>query len=126
VLARPERVPIAPLVACPALLTPRRPFSPDREAVRFDFERVELYGADWRWLRTVDQLGRISLADDPVSVGQAVMHLLVAVTYDGSVPALVAHALDEAPPRLAQFSLPVVSPAYLLGSAINLMAARGR
>lgn len=104
-----------PLLAHPELATPRRPFNPAREGALFDFERVELYLADWEWTRTVDKVGHISLADHQVAVGRAYAGQTVKIAYDLDRRAFVARAYDDAHSLLNTFTLDVISPDYVMG-----------
>jgi hypothetical protein len=104
-----------PLVACPDLAHPRRPFAPQHEADLFDFERVELYLADWTWRRTVDTAGYISLADHNLSVGRTYAQQTVHVSYQLSAHAFEVRACDDARTCLGYLTVPVVTPAYILG-----------
>jgi hypothetical protein len=104
-----------PLLAHPELATPRRTFDPAREAELFDFEAVELYLADWVWLRKVDKVGYISLADHNVSVGRAYAGQTVEIVYDLDVHAFQAFAHDDAHSLLNTFTLDVISPDYIMG-----------
>ena len=104
-----------PLVAQPDLSTPRRPFDPSAEVDLFDFESVELYLSDWSWVRQVDKIGYISLADQNVSVGRAYYRQAVEVVYDLENHAFTAYTLDHSPSILRQFSLDVVTPSYIVG-----------
>jgi len=104
-----------PLVACPHLCIPRRPFDPARELDLFDFERVELYFSDWRWRRTVDKTGCFSLADHNIHVGAVYHKQTVEIVYDLSSHMFVARSYNDTRAILCQFTLPVVSPAYITG-----------
>ena len=125
----PSRNPVcqgqAPLVACPDLLTPRRVYQPDHEADYFDWERVALYLSDWRWLRQVDSTGCISLANRHISVGRVYAEQAVAVHFDLDADQFVAQACDDAGTSLRQFSLPEVTPTYLMHADTQLTHAGG-
>jgi hypothetical protein len=104
-----------PLIACPELTRPRRAYAQDRERELFDFERVVLYLSDWSWRRLVNQTGCISLADHNISVGRAYHGQSVSVIFDLDVQQFMAQAYDDARTVLRQFSLPEVTPEYILG-----------
>lgn len=83
-----------PSVAFPQLRTPRRPYDPTQEAVLFDLSRVDAYLAGWRWQRTVDRAGKISLADRNYRVGTAVAGQVVQVQYDPTARVCVGRLAD--------------------------------
>jgi hypothetical protein len=118
-MALPSRNPACagrpPLVAQPELSTPRRPFDPSAEVDLFDFESVELYLSDWSWVRQVDKIGYISLADQNVSVGRSYYRQAVEVVYDLEIHAFTARTLDHSASTLRQFSLDVITPGYIVG-----------
>ncbi len=103
-----------PLVACPVLAQPRRSFDPAHETALFDHERVELYLADWIWLRTVDAVGYISLANHNISVGRVLQGQVVEVAYDLTLHQFVAYLSDDTHTPLAHFSLPVIAPSFIM------------
>jgi hypothetical protein len=105
-----------PMLACPQLAVPRRSFSSRHERELFDFDNVALYLSDWTWRRTVDKTGSISLADHNVWIGKALYRQAVQVTYDLTECQFVARQLDEASTFLRYFSLPAISPEYILGT----------
>jgi transposase-like protein len=115
----PSRNPLcqgkAPLQACPQLKIARRSFQADEESTLFDFERVELYLSDWRWLRSVDNSGTFSLADRSIYLGSAYRQQAVEVVYDLDLHKFAAYTYDETRKPLRQFSLPVISPDYIMG-----------
>lgn len=94
-----------PMLACPDLASPRRPFSLVDEPDHFDFECVELYLAEHRWLRRVDQVGYISMADQNISLGRAYYGQTLAVVYDLDLHQFVASSIDDAPTLLSSFTL---------------------
>jgi len=81
---------LPPLVTHPELTVPYRRFSPTEEAKQFDFERVELYLADWRCLRQVDKAGKFSIADHNICFGRSFYRQTVVVTCDLAVRSLGA------------------------------------
>jgi transposase len=83
-----------PSVAFPQLRTPRRPYDPTQEAALFDLTRVDAYLAGWRWQRTVDSAGKISLADRNYRVGTAYAGQVVQVQYDPTERACVGRLAD--------------------------------
>jgi transposase InsO family protein len=104
-----------PMVACPELSIPHRSFDPAKEEELFDFENVELYLSDWRMLRQVDKVGRISLADEAISVGRSYYQQTVEVTYDLDEHAFVARTYDKARTLLCYFTLSAVNREHIMG-----------
>lgn len=104
-----------PMVACPQLAHPRRSFDRTCEPDLFDFENVALYLSDWRWRRTVDKVGYISLADQNVYVDRHCHQQTVEVTYDLTENLFVARTLDDARATLCTFTLSVITPQHILG-----------
>jgi len=105
-----------PVQACPALSVPRRRFIPEQEALLFDIERVELYLSDWRWRRMVDQDGKIYLADHRFSVGRDYARQTLDITYDLTAREFVACTFADPPVVVRQFSLPIITPHYIMGT----------
>jgi len=85
---------LPPSVAFPQLRTPRRPYDPTQEATLFDLTRVDAYLAGWRWQRTVDSAGKISLADRNYRVGTAYAGQVVQVQYDPTERVCVGRLAD--------------------------------
>ena len=102
------------MVACPELAIPRRNYHPDQEAALFDFERVELYLSDWRYSRMVDKTGCISVANHNIHVSKRLYRQAVEVTYDLDAHQFVVYTCDDKRTLLRHFSLPVVTPEYLM------------
>lgn len=104
-----------PLTAHPELTIPRRPFVPDQEAALFDFERVELYLADWVFTRLVNEKGCISVANHSIAVGRTLFRQALEVTYDLEAHAFAIRTHDDMRTVLRHFILDVVSVKYILG-----------
>jgi hypothetical protein len=51
------------LAAFPQLACPRRTYVEAEERAHFEVGRVDMYLSEWKWRRTVDVRGQISLAD---------------------------------------------------------------
>ena len=105
----------APLLAQPQLAVPRRRFIPEQETVLFDMERVALYLADWRWLRTVDQIGAISLGNHNCYIGRQHCQQAVAIHYDLDGCGFVAYTLADQQTPIAIFEHPCITPDYIMG-----------
>jgi hypothetical protein len=60
-----------PLVAHPELLVPRRPYRPEWELDLFNLQRVDDYLASHTWLRTVSEVGQVSLGGQRYGLGIA-------------------------------------------------------
>jgi len=104
----------APLVACPDLIIPRRHYSLEKESCLFDFERVMLYLSDWRWIRRVDKTGCISLGNRNISGGRQYAGEAVEAVFDLDEEQCMALTCDDARTALCCFSLPEITPAYIM------------
>ena len=105
-----------PLVACPELAQPARPFDPQREHDLFAMHRVHLYLSQWQWQRKVDSTGSISLADHNRRVGKHLVGQKVEVRFDPQQACF--QAFDVAGVHLRSFTLPVVSQDYIVGQGV--------
>ncbi len=105
-----------PLLAHPELQTPRRAYSFDDEAGLFDMQRVYHYLSQWSWQRKVDPQGCISMADHNRLVGRDYCGQIVKVHFDPLAQVFVAAAVDGT--ELRHFTLPVISPNYLMGDGV--------
>jgi hypothetical protein len=114
-----------PLLVHPELAHTRRPFTPADEVALFDFERVELYLADWVLVRLVSKTGCISIADHNITIGKAYHRQAVEVTYDLNAHAFLVRTHDRDRSLLCHFSLDVVSPAYIIGLCHSDSPTRG-
>jgi hypothetical protein len=71
-----------PLVAHPELLVPRRPYCPEWELDLFDLKRVDDYLATHAWIRTVSQVGQVSLGGQRYGLGTAWTGQTVSIRFD--------------------------------------------
>jgi hypothetical protein len=71
-----------PLVAHPELLIPRRPYQPEWELELFDSKRVDTYLATLTWIRTVSQVGQVTLGGYRYGLGIAWAEQTVSVSFD--------------------------------------------
>jgi hypothetical protein len=71
-----------PLVAHPELLIPRRPYQPEWELDLFDLQRVDDYLATQTWLRTVSQVGQVSLGGYRYGLGVAWAGQTVTISFE--------------------------------------------
>jgi transposase InsO family protein len=101
------------LVAFPALQTARRPYCAAEEAQLFDLERVDAYLAEWRWRRTVDSRGQISLANHNYRVGSTYQGQSISVQFDPTSRMFVGQQADSQEVR--RWSVPDVEPGYIRG-----------
>ncbi len=83
-----------PSVAFPTLREPRRHYDPAHEADLFDLARVDAYLAGWRWERTVDRSGQISLANRNYRVGTSYHGQIVRVQFEPTTRACVGRLID--------------------------------
>lgn len=101
------------LDAFPSLATPRRPYTPEHEAASFDLARVDAFLAQWRWERTVDRAGKISLADQNYPIGRQYARQIVRVRFDPTTRRCCVTLIDGT--VLQQLRLPVFEAAYIRG-----------
>jgi len=71
-----------PLVAHPELLVPRRPYRPEWELDLFDLKRVDQYLATQTWVRTVSEVGQVSLGSHRYGLGIAWAGQTVSICFD--------------------------------------------
>ena len=107
-----------PARAVPALHWPRRRFARDAEAQLFEIERVFAYLAAWRWQRVVDITGQISLGGFNRRIlpqmPRARRRQLITLRFDPQLRLFAAFTLDGL--RLSTFTLPYLSPDFLMGT----------
>jgi hypothetical protein len=82
------------LVAFPQLAEPRRVYDAAEERASFKVEQLDAYLSEWRWRRTVDSRGQISLADRNYKVGAAYCGQSVRVHFDAVDRQLVCVAAN--------------------------------
>lgn len=104
----------APLVACPDLIIPRRPYCNEQESDSFDFERVMLYLSDWSWIRLADKTGSISLGNRNISVGRNYAGQAIETIFDLDQEQFMARTCDDTRTPLRHFSLPEITPAHIM------------
>jgi hypothetical protein len=75
---------VAPIIAHPELLQPRRPFQARHELALFDMKRVDSYLATFTWERKVGKTGQITIGGHHkrYSVGRAYSRHQVLVQFD--------------------------------------------
>ncbi|MBU0702609.1 MAG: helix-turn-helix domain-containing protein [Chloroflexi bacterium] len=71
-----------PLVAHPELLVPRRSYRPEWELDLFDLKRVDNHLATLTWIRTVSEVGQVSLGSRHYGLGTAWAGQTVAISFD--------------------------------------------
>ena len=71
-----------PLVAHPELLVPRRPYQPKQEGNLFDRARVEAYLARKTWIRTVSQVGQVTVGNHRYGLGIAWAGQTVSIRFE--------------------------------------------
>jgi transposase InsO family protein len=104
---------LPPLLACPELTSPRRPYTPAQEPSLFQMDRVYDYLSQWQWQRKVDQTGSISMADFNRRVSLQHVGQIVKVRFDKQTLQFAAYAVDGT--YLNAFTVPVISETYILG-----------
>lgn len=101
------------LIAFPALATPRRIYREEEEGRLFELARVDAYLAQWRWRRSVDSSGKISLADHNYPVGRQYCGQTIKVQFDPADRTFVGHLADGT--EIGRWVVPDVEPAYICG-----------
>lgn len=71
-----------PLLAHPELLLTRRPYRPEWELDLFDLKRVDDYLASHTWLRTVSEVGQVSLGGQRYGLGVAWAGQTVSISFN--------------------------------------------
>jgi hypothetical protein len=95
---------LAPLVAHPDLLQPRRPFRPEHEWALFNLQRVDAYLATFTWTRKVGTKGRITIGgrDRRYNVGRRYAGRHVLVRFDPSDRHFVFFDVDHPETEIAR------------------------
>lgn len=88
---------LPPLVAHPELLSPRRPYQPEWELTLFDLNRVEAYLTQYKWLRSVSQVGQVSLGGYRYGLGVAWAGQTVTLHFDAAARQFVFTQLRPDP-----------------------------
>lgn len=100
--------------AFPALNEPRRWYLPEEEAMLFDLKRVDAYLSQWEWRRTVDSMGKISLAGRNFYVGKPYRRQVVKLHFDRETREMVC--LLAGGTEIARLTLHEFSQDYILGT----------
>lgn len=103
--------------AFPALHEPRRRYVPEEEAMLFDLKRVDAYLSQWEWRRTVDFMGKISLAGRRHYVGKSYRRQMVKILFDPDHREMVCRLADDT--EIARLTMNEFSQDYILGTADN-------
>jgi transposase InsO family protein len=101
------------LEAYPQLACPRRAYEASEERAYFKIERVDAYLSEWKWRRTIDGRGQISLADRNYKVGAAYCGQSVRVHFDPAERRLVCVAANGQ--ELGRVQAPELEVEYILG-----------
>ena len=101
------------LVAFPQLAKPRRPYVEAEERAHFAVARLDAYLSEWKWRRTVDVRGQISLADRNYKLGTAYCGQSVRVCFDPSDRRLVC--AEASGQELRRVQVPELEVDYILG-----------
>jgi len=88
-----------PLLAHPELLVPRRPYRPEWELDLFDLSRVDEYLATHTWIRTVSEVGQVSLGGHRYGLGVAWAGQTVVVDFDAEQRQFVFTQIQLKPKR---------------------------
>jgi len=101
-----------PLLAHPELLIPRRPYQPEWELDLFDLQRVDEYLATQTWIRTVSQVGQVSLGGYRYGLGIAWAGQTVSISFEVQPRQVVFTQVrpetkrGQPPPELSPVRLP--------------------
>jgi transposase InsO family protein len=101
------------LEAYPQLACPRRVYVEAEERVCFKLERLDAYLSEWKWRRTVDGRGQISLANRNYKVGEAYCGQSVRVCFDPTDRQLVCQLANGE--ELRRMQVPELEVEYILG-----------
>jgi transposase InsO family protein len=101
------------LQAYPQLAYPRRMYAANEERTCFKVERLDAYLSEWKWRRTVDRRGQISLANHNYKVGEAYQGQSVRVHFDAVDRRLVCVAATGQ--QLGRMQVPELEGEYILG-----------
>jgi transposase InsO family protein len=101
------------LAAYPQLVCPRRVYVEAEERACFKLERLDAYLSEWKWRRTVDVRGQISLADRNYKVGAAYCGQSVRVHFEPTDRQLVCVAANGQ--ELGRVQVPELEVEYILG-----------
>ena len=101
--------------AFPTLPTPRRRYVPQEESRLFNLKRVDAYLSQWEWRRTVDCMGKISLAGRPLYVGKSYRRQMVKIRFDPDRRDMVCALADGT--EIARLTMHEFSQDYILGTA---------
>jgi hypothetical protein len=112
-----------PLVAHPELLIPRRPYQPEWELDLFDLRRVDAYLAGQTWLRTVSQVGQVSLGGYRYGLGKTWADQAVSVSFEASPRQFVFTQIR--PPTKAGQRLPELAPVRRAAQGVSLEELTG-
>lgn len=103
--------------AFPALNEPRRRYVPEEEAMLFDLKRVDAYLSQWEWRRTVDSMGKISLANRNFYVGKTYRGQVMRIRFDMESREMVCSQAGGAP--IARLTMHEISQDYILGTIFS-------
>jgi transposase len=101
-----------PATAFPTLNIPRQSFGVEQEAALFDLQRVDAYLSEWEWRRSVDSMGKISLAGRIHYVGKAYRGQMVKVRFEPQTREFVCSRPDGA--EVTRLTLYEISKEYIL------------
>lgn len=85
-----------PLLVYPEVRTPRRWYRPQDELAQFDFQRVQQYLAQGKWVRRTSVKGQFSLNGQTFNLGVTYKHRWVHITYRPDVGFEAVCPPDEA------------------------------
>lgn len=101
------------VVAFPGLQTVRRRYRAADEAQLFDLGRVDAELAGWRWRRTVDVRGQISLSNRNYRVGEQYKRQSISVQFEAATRLFVGRQADGQ--EVGRWMVPEVELAYIRG-----------
>jgi len=112
-----------PLVAHPELLIPRHPYRPEWELDLFDLHRVDTYLATSTWLRTVSEVGQVSLGGQSYGLGNQWAKQTVSVRFEPEHRQLVFSQVKPETRRGKR--QPELSPVRLEAKGLSVEAITG-
>lgn len=114
---------LPPLGAHPELLSPRRPYQPEWELALFDLSRVDAYLAQQSWVRSVSQVGQVSLGGYRYGLGVAWAGQTVTIHFEAVAREFVFTQLR--PERKCKPRQPQLTPVRLTAQGLSIEELTG-
>jgi len=113
-----------PLVAHPELLVPRRPYRVEQELNGFDLARVDAYLATQTWIRTVSQVGQVTVGNHRYGLGVAWAGQTVSIRFE--VPQRQFLFTQVKPPTKRRRNQPELDPIGLDAHGLTVEMLTGQ